>query len=165
MASSWQLSNEQNVKFKIKQLQLTESVQVCVEFNARAFVDACFVDIKTQRRFYVLSLDNVVSVNVGLYNGEAWYRWAWIWESTKEADEAWSKAPADIEQRIEQLVQKIDGFIRDMKRNAEPIESKIILDITPELERIGWEMTILEYTPTEVAREYELSKKVREKER
>ena len=162
MAPLFELSNWQNGKFELKQRQVTKSAQVCAEFDAHALLDAYFLDAETRRRFYVLSLDDVVSVNVGLYNGEAWYRWVWMWESTKEADEAWSRAPADLEQNIEQLVQKIDGFIRAVKRNAKP-ESKSVLDITPELEHIGWEMTILEYTPAQVAGEYELSRRVREK--
>jgi hypothetical protein len=81
-------------KIEIRQLQATEMVRVCVEFDGRSFADAYFEDIQTQQRFRVLALDNVVAVDIGLYNSECWFRWVWMWESMEEADEAWSKAPA-----------------------------------------------------------------------
>ena len=49
-------------------LQTTESVQVCVELDTRSLLDVYFEDRTTQQRFYVLSLDDVVSANIGLYN-------------------------------------------------------------------------------------------------
>ena len=141
----------------------TESVQVCVEFNGLSLADAYFEDMKTQERFNVLSIDDVVSVNIGLYNGEGWYRWVWIWESTQEADEAWSKAPANIDETIEELVQRINNFIGNATRNVKSEKSRAVLDMTPELRNIGWEITILDYTPDQVIQEYRLSKKVQSK--
>jgi hypothetical protein len=141
----------------------TESVQVCVESNGRSLVNAYFEDMKTQERFNMLSIDDVVSVNIGLYNGEAWHRWVWMWESTQEADNAWSKAPTDIDKAIEQLVQGINNFIGDARRNVKTDKSKVVLDITSELMNIGWEMTILDYTTDQVAQEYRLSKRVQDK--
>jgi hypothetical protein len=157
------LSKGQDGKIELTQLQATESVQVCVEFDRRSLVDTYFEDRKTQQRFNMLSIDDVISVNIGLYNGEGWYRWVWMWESTQEADEAWSKAPADIDKTIERLVQRINNFIRDATRNAKSKKSKAILDITPELMKIGWEITILDRTKDEVAQEYKLSKKAQRK--
>ena len=141
----------------------TESVQVCVEFNGRSRADAYFEDMKTQERFNVLSIDDVVSVNIGLYNGEGWYRWVWIWESTQEADEAWSKVPSNIEETIEELVQRINNFIGNATRNVKSEKSRAVLDMTPELRNIAWEITILDYTPDQVIQEYRLSKKVQSK--
>ena len=141
----------------------TESVQVCVEFNRRSRADTYFEDMKTQERFNVLSINDVVSVNIGLYNGEGWYRWVWIWESTQEADEAWSKAPANIDETIEELVQRINNFIGNATRNVKSEKSRVVLDMTPELRNIGWEINILDYTPDQVIQEYRLSKKVQSK--
>jgi hypothetical protein len=157
------ISKGQDGKFAVTQLRSTESVQVCIEFDERSLADAYFEDRKTQQRFSVLSIDNVVSVHIGLYNGEGWYRWVWMWESTQEADEAWSKAPADLEKNIEQVVQGINDFIEEATRNAKSEKSKAILDITPELMKIGWEITILDHTTDEVAQEYKLSKKAQGK--
>jgi hypothetical protein len=141
----------------------TESVQVCVEFNGLSLADVYFEDMKTQERFNVISIDDVVSVNIGLYNGEGWYRWVWIWESTQEADEAWSKAPANIEETIEELVQRINNFIGNATRNVKSGKSRAVLDMTPELRNIGWEITLLDYTPDQVIQEYRLRKKVQGK--
>jgi hypothetical protein len=151
-------------KPEITTLQTTESVQVCVELDTCSLLDAYFEDGTNQQRFYVLSLDDVVSANIGLYNGEAWHIWVWMWEDEQEAEEAWSKVPATLEpgKLLEQLTQKIDGFIRDAKGSTKSKESKLILDITSDLSRLGWEMTILDYTKDEVARAYGLSKKAQE---
>jgi len=157
------LRTGKNGKLELTQLPATESVQVCVEFNGRSLADAYFEDTKTQQRFNVLSIDDVVSVNIGLYNGEGWYRWVWMWESTQEADKAWSKAPPNIAETIEQLVHRINNFIGDATRNVKSEKSRVVLDITPELMKIGWEMTILDYTPDQVAQEYRLSKKAQSK--
>ena len=157
------LSKGPDGKFELTQLQATESVQVCVEFDGHSLADAYFEDRKTQQRFNVLSIDGVVSVNIGIYNGEGWYRWVWIWESTQEADEAWSQAPADIDKTIARLVQKINDYIGNVTRNAKPAKSKVLLDITPDLMSIGWEMTILDYTTDEVAKQYRLSKRMQKK--
>ena len=151
------VSKGQDGKFTVTQLQSTESVQVCIEFDGDSLADTYFEDRKTQQRFSVLSIDNVVSVHIGLYNGEGWYRWIWMWESRQECDEAWSKTPADLEKNIEQVVQGINNFIEEASRNARSKKSKTILDITPELMEIGWEITILDHTPDEVAQEYKLS--------
>ena len=157
------ISKRKNGQIESRQLKATESLQVCVEFNGRSLADAYFEDIKTQERFNLLSIDDVVPVNIGLYNGEGWYRWVWIWESTQEADEAWSKAPANIEETVEQLVQRINNFIADAVRKTRSDTSRVILDLTPELMNIGREMTILDYTTDQVAQEYRLSKKVQSK--
>jgi hypothetical protein len=159
------LSKREDGKIELAQLTATESVQVCVEFDEHSLADAYFENRNTQQRFNVLSLDDVVSVNIGLFNGEGWYRWVWMWESAQEADEAWSKAPADIEKIIEELVQKINNFIGDATRNTETDKSRVILDITPELMNLGWQMTILDYTTDQVAQEYRLSKKVQSKKK
>lgn len=163
MSPTSKLSKGQGGKMELTQLPATESVQVCVEFNGLALADAYFEDRKTHQRFNVLSLDDVVSVNIGLHNGEGWYRWVWMWENTQEADEAWSKAPADIGEVIEHLVQRISNFIGDATRNVNSERSRVVLDITPELMNIGWEMTILDYTTDQVAQEYRLSKKAQSK--
>jgi hypothetical protein len=159
------LTRREDGKVELTQLKATKSVQVCVEFNGRLSEAAYFEDKDTQQRFNVLSVDDVVSVNIGLFNGEGWYRWVWIWESTQEADEAWNRAPADIEKVIEELTQKINNFIVDAARIPKPDKSRVVLDITPELMNIGWEMTILDYTADEVEKEYRLSKKVHEKKK
>jgi hypothetical protein len=150
-------------KFEITELQATDSVEVCVEFKGRSLADLYFRDRKTQQQFQVLSLDGIISVNIGLSNGEGWYRWVWMWESTEEADEAWSKAPPDVEQTIESLAQRINDFIKDTHRKAKSRRSMVALDITPQLKSTGLEMTILDYTPDEVARQYRLSKRTPEK--
>lgn len=152
-------------KFEITQLETTDSVQVCVEFEGRSSSGAYFKDRKTQQRFYVLGLDGIISVNIGLYKGEGFYRWIWVWDSTEEADMAWSKAPADIETTFDRLVKRINDLIKDAKRNVKSGKSLVVLDITPELKSIGWPMTILGNTPDEAAREYELSRRVREKKK
>ena len=141
----------------------TKSVQVCVEFNGHSQANTYFEDIKTQERFNMLSIDDVVSVNIGLYNGKGWYRWVWIWESIQEADAAWSKAPSNIEETIEELVQRINNFVGNAMRNVKSEKSRVVLDMTPELMNIGWEITILNYTPDQVIQEYTLSKKVQRK--
>jgi hypothetical protein len=153
------MSKGQDGKIEVTQFPTIESVQVCVEFVNFSLVKAYFEDKKTQQRFNVLALDDVVAVNIGLYNGVAWRRWVWMWESTQEADEAWSKAPADIDKILEGLVQKINDFIGEMTKNVNPENLKGVLDITPELVNIGWEMTMLERTIDDVAQEYRLSQK------
>jgi hypothetical protein len=163
MSQLSKLSKGKDGKFEMTQLQATESVQVCVEFDGRSLADTYFEDRKTLQRFNVLSLDDVVSVHIGLYNGEGWYRWVWMWESTQEADEAWSKAPADIDKPIVRIVQSINDFIGDATRNANSEKSKVLLDITPELRNIGWGMTILDHTTDEVAQEYRLRMKAQGK--
>ena len=163
MSPLTKISKGQDGKFAVTQLQSTESVQLCIEFDGRLLADAYFEDRKTQQRFSALSIDNVVSVHIGLYNGEGWYRWVWMWESTQECDEACSKVPADLEKNLVQVVQGINDFIEEASRNAKSEKSKAILDITPVLMKIGWEMTILDHTTDEVAQEYKLSKKVQGK--
>jgi hypothetical protein len=152
-------------KLEITQLQATDSVQVCVEFEGRSISDAYFIDGKTRQRFYVLSLDGILSANIGLYKGEGWYRWVWMWESKDEADKAWSKSPSDIEETLDRLAQRINDFIKGANRNAKSTKSLVVLDITPELKSIGWPMTILGNTTDEAAREYKLSKRTREKKK
>jgi hypothetical protein len=167
MSPLTQLSKGQDGKLEITQLQTTESVQVCVEFNRRSLTNTYFEDGKTQQRFYVLNLGDAVSVNINLYNGAAWLTWVWIWEDQVEAEEAWSKVPAGLTETIEQLTQRINDFIRDARRTGKSGKSKVVHDITPELKSIGWEMTLLDYTIDEVARSYQaycLNRKARKQE-
>ncbi len=56
-------------------------------------MDTFLEDPTTGLSFNAVSLDGVVSIHLGVLNGEPWYRWIWMWESTQEADLAHSKLP------------------------------------------------------------------------
>ncbi len=122
--------------------------------------DVHFEDIDTSTKSYIIALQNAVYVNLGLHNGEAFYQWVWAWENMEEAEAAWRQIPTDLDLQglLEKLVNKIDSFISD---NAHAIDnSKVVLDITPELKKIGWETILLDDTKNEVSRAYEMGNKV-----
>ncbi len=162
MSPSAIVRKTQNGGIEIIPLKAAQSVAICVKFNGLLFEDAYFEDRQSQQEFYVVGFEGIAPVNFGLYNGEAWYRWIWCWESTTEADQALKQIPDGIDNILEQLVLKVNDFIREAREeNARTGNTIFVLDVTKDMKSIGWELTILPFSKQNTATDYEIYKRLK----
>ena len=127
---------------------LTEvrSVLLNVRYQGSQILDTYLEDPTSGLRFYALDLNGVVSIHLGVHNGEPWYRWIWMWESTQEADAAHSKLPPGFDEALDAVLDSIRSFLHS-NQVADSSKTRLCtFDLTPCLASLGLDMAAVKET-------------------
>ncbi len=129
------------------------SVSLCAQYQGSQIVDTYLEDPASSLRFHAISLDGDVSIHLGVLDGEPWYRWVWMWESTQEADSALAKLPPDFDDALEAVIDSIRNFLR-ANQTADDLDTRLCkFELTPHLANLGLELAAVELSKEEAARE------------
>ncbi len=117
-------------------------------------MDTYLEDPASGLKFQAVSLDGVVSIHLGVFEGEPWYRWIWMWESTQEADLAHMKLPPDFDDSLNAVVASIQSFLHANQIADGPDDRLCKFDLTPHIAGLGLKLSAVEMSKEEVAREF-----------
>jgi hypothetical protein len=134
---------------------------LCLSRSNDGKIEAHFEDAALPSEFYVLLLEGPAPIQVGVHDGEPWYRWAWMWESTREADLALEKVPTDVESRLESAVASMREFVARCIAGPDDRHVTAKLDIAPLLGPIGWPMLADPCSKTDAARRLAIYRRLR----
>jgi len=134
---------------------LTEvrSVLLQARYRGSQILDTYLEDPVSGLRFYALSLDGVVSIHLGVHNGEPWYCWIWMWESTQEADAALNTLPPGFDEALQAVIESIRSFLRSSQVAGDHDTRLCTFDLTPQLASLGLDMAAVEMTQEQSAQE------------
>ena len=135
-------------------LSKISSVLLCAQYQGSQIVDSYLEDPVSSLRFHAVSLDGVVSIHLGVLDGEPWYRWIWMWETTQEADSALNKLPPGFDDALEAVVVSIRIFLHATRAADGPDMRLCKFDLTPHLASLGLELAAVEMSKEEAAREF-----------
>ena len=134
-------------------LTRVHSVSLHALYQGSNISDTYLEDEASGLRFYVLSLDGVVSIHLGVYNGEPWYRWVWMWESTQEADFALNHLPPGFDEALEAVISSIQHFLHDNHASDNHDTRLCTFDLTPHLVGLGLEIAAIDLSKEQAAQE------------
>jgi hypothetical protein len=134
---------------------LTEirSVLLHARYQGSRILDIYLEDPGSGLRFYALSLNGVISVHLGVHNGEPWYCWIWMWESTQEADTALNQLPPGFDEALDTVTESIRSFLHDNQAAGDYSTRLCTFDLTPQLASLGLDMAAVEMTKEQAAQE------------
>lgn len=149
----------------MKFLSRINSVKLHAQTSAPQRLDTCFKAGDSGLSFNLLILNGIVSIHLGIHNGEPWHRWIWMWESTQEADLALAQLNPGFEEDLEAVLSAIRQFVRGLPASEPDSKPPDTLDLTPHLDRLGLEMFAWEISQDESARELAKYKNLAAKDR
>jgi len=124
---------------------------LCLAYSGDRLVDSHMEDSATGAKFYILELSGPAPVQFGVHEGEPWFRWVWMWETTREADLALAKVPPEVESSLDSAVETIRQVVsmaNPGQASPDRVERVSIGDL---LTHIGWPMTGLPDTKAKAA--------------
>lgn len=126
-------------------LKSTQSIILCLRLKGDIVDDLYFRGDNDGPKFYMLGLEGPAPIDFGLFQGNVWYRWVWVWEHKKEADEAFKHVPENTDELLKNLVTKINSLVISTKKAvAQKENSYYEYDLTEDFSRFGWKITIYE---------------------
>lgn len=129
------------------------SVLLYARYQGSQILDTYLEDPASGLRFYALSLDGIVSIHLGVHDGEPWYRWIWMWESTQEADAALDTLPPGFDEALDAVIESIRSFLHSHQAAGDQDTRLCTFDLTPQLTGLGLKMAAVEMTKEQAARE------------
>ena len=124
---------------------------LCLTYSGNCLIDSHIEEPAAANGFYVLELIGPVAVQFGVHEGEPWYRWVWMWESTREADLALAEVSPDVEHCLDTAVAAIREHVAKADSASASPDRVERLDIGALLAPIGWPMFATPHTKIQAA--------------
>jgi hypothetical protein len=129
------------------------SVLLHARYRGSQILDSYLEDPISGLRFYALNLNGIVSIHLGVCDGELWYRWIWMWESTQEADAALNKLPPGFDEAWDAVIDSIRSFLHNSQAAGDHNTRLCTFDLTPQLASLGLDMAAVEITKEQATHE------------